>query len=227
MAESLTLAHTDMHTRFPVCAEPGNPQTICGYVNFKDIVSELRLSPDQPSLRGIMRAMPEVSDQLTIAMTLEKIIRDHVHISMVRDQKSQIVGIVTLEDILEELVGDILDEYDRAPSHISEGLVGWVMGGGVTLERMELATGVKLDRKSLPPECRTVHDWVSLHFTRPVRGGDIVRDSGLRVLVRKVRRQKVLEAQVARDESTMPRPTDATANRTAGMPISTPADVHR
>src|SRR5581483_175445 len=62
MAESLVLAHTEMHTRFPVCAEPGNPQTICGYVNFKDIVSELRLAPSQPSLRGIMRSILQLSD---------------------------------------------------------------------------------------------------------------------------------------------------------------------
>ncbi|HWA98919.1 MAG TPA: CNNM domain-containing protein, partial [Pirellulales bacterium] len=45
MAESLVIAHSEMHTRFPVCAEPGNLQSIVGYVNFKDIVSTLRLSP--------------------------------------------------------------------------------------------------------------------------------------------------------------------------------------
>ena len=110
MSQSLVVAHADMHTRFPVCTEPGNPQTICGYVNFKDIVSELRLSPDQPSLRGIMRFMPELSEQLSIASSLQRMIHEHVHIALVRDRGGKIVGMVTMEDILEELVGDIEDE---------------------------------------------------------------------------------------------------------------------
>jgi hypothetical protein len=48
---------------------------------------------------------------------------------------------------------------------------------------------------------RTLHDWITVHLDRPARGGDIVRAQGLRVLVRKLRRQRVLEAQVSRDES--------------------------
>ncbi|MEX0712194.1 MAG: CNNM domain-containing protein, partial [Pirellulales bacterium] len=94
MAESLVLAHADMHTRFPVCRQAGDPQTICGYVNFKDIVSELRLSPDQPSLRGIMRSMPDLSAELSIAASLQRMIREHVHISLVRDDQSRTVGMV-------------------------------------------------------------------------------------------------------------------------------------
>ena len=214
MAESLVLAHADMHTRFPVCAEPGNLQSICGYVNFKDIVSELRLVPNQPSLRGIMRAIPEVPHDMSIATTLQRMIREHVHISLVRGTDRSIVGMVTLEDILEELVGEIEDEYDRAPSHVAEGGAGWVMGGGVPLERLEQLAGISLDRQTLPPNCRTLHDWVRAHLNRPVRGGDIVRDNGLRVLVRKVRRQHVLEAQVARDEAA--RPGSLAAEQRAG-----------
>jgi putative hemolysin len=202
MAESLALAHTDMHTRFPVCEEPGDPQSICGYVNFKDIVSELRLVPEQPSLRGVMRAIPDLAHDLSIATSLQRMIRGHVHIAVVRDADRKILGLVTLEDILEELVGEIHDEYDRAPSHVSQGGAGWVMGGGVSLDRLEQLTGVFLDRAILPPDCRTLHDWVRLRFDRPVRGGDVLRDSGLRVVIRKVRRQQVLEAQVARDDAT-------------------------
>jgi putative hemolysin len=211
MSESLVLAHADMHTRFPVCGEPGNLQSICGYVNFKDIVSELRLSPNQPSLRGIMRAIPELSDDLSIATSLQRMIRSHVHIAIVRNDQRQIVGMVTLEDILEELVGEIHDEYDRAPGHVAESGLGWVMGGGISLDRLEQITGVLLDRQALPPDCRTLHDWVRVHLDRPVRGGDIIRNSGLRVLVRKVRRQQVLEAQVAKDESTPAQPLNGDA----------------
>jgi putative hemolysin len=201
MSESLVLAHTDMHTRFPVCAKAGDPQTICGYVNFKDIVSELRLAPDQPSLRGIMRSMPDLSDELSIAASLQRLIREHVHIAVVRNRKAEIVGMVTMEDILEELVGDIEDEYDRVPAHVAEVGAGWVMGGGVTLDRLEQVTGAQIDRSRLPGGVRTLHDWITAHMERPPRGGDIVRAQGLRVLVRKLRRQRVLEAQVSRDES--------------------------
>ncbi|HVA51118.1 MAG TPA: hemolysin family protein [Pirellulales bacterium] len=201
MSESLVLAHTDMHTRFPVCAKPGDPQTICGYVNFKDIVSELRLAPDQPSLRGIMRSMPDLSEELSIAACLQRMIREHVHIALVRNRAGEIVGMVTMEDILEELVGDIEDEYDRVPGHVAEVGVGWVMGGGITLDRLEQITGVQLDRSRLPGGCRTLHDWISAHLERLPRGGDIVRAQGLRVLVRKLRRQRVLEAQVSREDA--------------------------
>lgn len=199
MAESLVMAHTDMHTRFPVCAKPGDPQTICGYVNFKDIVSELRLAPDQPSLRGIMRSMPDLSDELSIASSLQRMIREHVHIALVRNRQGEIVGMVTMEDILEELVGDIEDEYDRVPGHVAEVGVGWVMGGGVNLDRLERIVGVSIDRPSMPPDCRTLHDWIVAHLGRPARGGDVVKADGLRVLVRKLRRQRVLEAQVSRE----------------------------
>ncbi|MBS0211171.1 MAG: HlyC/CorC family transporter [Planctomycetes bacterium] len=200
MAESLVIAHNEMHTRFPVCAEPGDLQTICGYVNFKDIVSELRLSPNQPSLRGIMRAIPSLPDDITIATALQRLTVGHVHIALVRNNDAEIVGLVTLEDILEELVGDIQDEYDRMPAHVIEAGAGWVMGGGTSLERLESATGVQIDRTTLPPDTRSLHDWVRGRLDRTVHGGDIVRADGLRVLVRKVRRQKVLEAQVSLDE---------------------------
>jgi putative hemolysin len=200
MADCLVYAHTDMHTRFPVCSRPGEKQSICGYVNFKDIVSELRLAPNQPSLRGIIRSMPDLDEGLAIAASLQRMIRDHVHIALVRNAEGRIVGMVTMEDILEELVGEIEDEYDRAPTHVSEGLAGWVMGGGVTLDRLEHLTGARLGSEGLPADCRTLHDLVVYKLGHLPHGGDIVHFAGLRVLVRKLRRQRVLEAQVARDE---------------------------
>lgn len=205
MAESLIIAHTDMHTRFPVCDQPGDKQSICGYVNFKDIVSELRIAPTDPSLRGIMRRIPDLSAEQTIAASLQDMIRTHVHIALVRDAQRQIVGLVTLEDILEELVGEIEDEYDRAPTHLAPSGLGWIMGGGVSLDRLEQTTGVFLAREQLPAGCRTLNEWLEFRLDRAPHGGDIVRSDGLRVLVRKVRRQNVLEAQVNRDDTP---PTD-------------------
>lgn len=200
MAESLVIAHTDMHTRFPVCEHSGDRQSICGYVNFKDIVSELRLSPDMPSLRGIVRSLHYLDADLTLSAGLESMIREHTHIALVRDKAKLVVGMLTLEDIMEELVGDILDEFDRAPTHFAYSGSGWVAGGGVPLERLEQAAGVKFERTAVPAEVRNINDLIRHIVGRPVRGGDIVRSSGLRFLVRKVRRQHVMETQVTRDD---------------------------
>ncbi len=221
MAESLVIAHTDMHTRFPVCEAAGDLQSICGYVNFKDVVSELRLVPDQPSLRGIVRSLPSLDSGLTLSVGLETMIREHVHIAIVRDAEKRIVGMMTMEDIIEELVGDIMDEFDRAPTHLAYSGSGWVAGGGVTLERIEQASGVKFDRAGRPSEVRTVNDLIRQLIGRPVRGGDIVRAAGLRFLVRKVRRQHVMEAQITRDESGR----SESSSEGAAAPIAAPQAV--
>src|SRR5207253_1931216 len=128
-----------------------------------------------------MRSILQLTNDLSIATSLQKMTREHTHIAVVRTSDGTIVGMVTLEDILEELVGDIQDEYDRAPTHVAESGAGWVMGGGVSLDRVEQLTGVFLDRHTLPPSSRTLHDWVRAHLGRAVHGGDIVRASGLRI----------------------------------------------
>ena len=226
MAESLLIAHTDMHTRFPVCEHAGDRQSICGYVNFKDIVSELRLSPDYPSLRGIVRSLPSIDAEITLSAGLEQMIREHTHIALVRDPSRQIVGMVSLEDIMEELVGDILDEFDRAPTHFAYSGSGWVAGGGVALERLEQASGVRFDRTKIPPDYRTIDDLIRGSVHRPVRGGDIIRNGGLRFLVRKVRRQHVLEVQITREDAGRALEPDHVATEpTDAAPLRRPTDL--
>lgn len=133
LADSLIAAHLDMHTRFPVAERVGDPQTIIDYVTFKDIVAHLRLAPHAPSLRAVLRPIPSLPDDLPIANCLERLLREHTHIALVRDAANQAVGMITLEDILEELVGDIQDEYDRLPTHAVPSGHAWVVGGGISL----------------------------------------------------------------------------------------------
>jgi putative hemolysin len=198
LADSLIAAHLDMHTRFPVTERSGDPHAIIGYVTFKDIVASLRLAPHGPSLRAVLRPLPSLPDDLPIANCLERLLREHTHIALVRDVADEIVGMITLEDILEELVGDIQDEYDRLPAHAVASGDAWVVGGGTSLARLKETAGIDLTGDLPADETRNLNQWVAGHLGRPVRGGDEIERGGIRVVVRKVRRHTVQEAQVSR-----------------------------
>jgi len=198
LAEALVVAHLDLHTRFPVTERPGDPQAIVGYANFKDIVACLRLASHNPSLRSVVRPIPAVGEKLPLSTCLEQMIREHTHIALVRDENGKVVGMITLEDVLEELVGEIQDEYDRMPAHVTPSGAAWVVGGGVPLARLAEATGIHLTSEGTSPPPRTLNEWAVARLGRPVRGGDVVREGDVSVTVRSVRRQQIHEAQVSR-----------------------------
>jgi putative hemolysin len=185
-----------MHTRFPVTSRSGEAQGIIGYVNFKDIVASLRLSRNDPSLRGILRPIISVQADTTIAECLERLIREHQHIAVVRDKSGTVLGMITLEDLLEELIGEIHDEFDRLPGHITPSGDGWVAGGGTTLTHLRDVTRLDLTVMDPPKPITTLNEWMLYKLGRPANGGDMVRDGKVTALVRKVRRNLVQEAQL-------------------------------
>jgi putative hemolysin len=106
---------------------------------------------------------------------------------------------ITLEDVLEELVGEIHDEYDRLPSHINRAGPGWILGGNASLERIQQETGIELGSTDEAP-IHTLNDWVVRQLGRPARSGDQIASGEARLLVRKVRRQLVQEAMLTREQ---------------------------
>lgn len=198
LVNSLIAAHMDMHTRYPVTEKAGDPQQIVGYVNFKDIVALMRLSHgEKPELRSVVREMPSIGVETPIAAGMERMIHEHAHIAIVRDAAGLVVGMITLEDILEEFVGDIQDEYDRLPAHVVASGGAWIAGGGVSLAKLQDALGLALPPGAAGDGTRTLNGLVTAELGRAPRGGDLVEVGGVRVFVRKIRRQMVLEAQVS------------------------------
>lgn len=130
--------------------------------------------------------------------------REHTHIALIRDAPGRVAGMISLEDIIEELVGEIEDEYDRLPANIIASGSSWVVGGGVSLDRLKATTGIDLKVDASAGGVLTLGDWVAVHLGREVRGGDVVERGSVRVLVRKVRRKKVQEAQVSRSGQSQP-----------------------
>lgn len=209
LGQCLIDAHMDMHTRFPVADDKKDPQTIRGYVTFKDIVSVMRINPTEPTIKGILRSIPRLEETIPISNALEKLLREHTHIALVVDAKNSITGLVTLEDIVEELLGDIQDEYDLLPIHVVRSGPGWLVGGGIALRRLKEVTGIDLEIPKHDAVLTTeVDELVTLHQANAVNlnswvcdqlghlpnGGDTLNYHGVRIMVRKVRRQRVLEA---------------------------------
>lgn len=195
LADALVNAHQGMHTRYPVTEKEGDPQRIIGYVNFKDIVVALRLSPREPSLRGLIRQLASFPEQLSVATCLETMMRERNHIALVRGASGQVVGMVTLEDIVEELVGEIHDEFDRMPAHLIPAGKGWIAGGFVSLVQLRQRTGIDLQPPSEKP-IYNLNDWIAEHLEHPPRGGDEIRTENYRIIVRKTRNILVQEAYV-------------------------------
>ena len=196
LMEALVKAHLDMHTRFPVCRIQDDPQSIEGYVNFKDIVYTLKANPSEPSLKAVTRSISKISAEASISQALEAMIQGKLHIALVVSGDGTILGMVTLEDILEELVGEIEDEFDYLPAHIQPCGSAWIMGGGLPMTRVFSAIGLKEDDKFKDSKVPTLNEWCLQKAHHPLEGGEIIESDNIRVVVRKFRRKKVSEALV-------------------------------
>jgi putative hemolysin len=193
LSENLIIAHMDLHTRFPVTVQRGDPQKIIGYVTFKDMVLLAKTHPGNPVIREIVRQISSLSENMTLSEALRRMTTEHQHLALVRGEGGRIVGMITQEDIFEELVGDIQDEFDRLPRHISPAGQQLVVGGGVTLGQLR----TQLNRVELGgdnPDTMTLNDWLNAGREDNLKGGDMVELDGIWAQVRKVRRRRITEA---------------------------------
>jgi CBS domain containing-hemolysin-like protein len=101
------------HTRVPVYED--NIDNIIGVVYAKDLLTEIGKDPADFKLRDKMRDVYFVPETKPVRVLLHEFQNQKLHIAVVLDEYGGMAGIVTLEDILEELVGEITDEYEETP----------------------------------------------------------------------------------------------------------------
>lgn len=97
------------YSRFPVYK--GNPDEIIGMINMKDLLS-LSVNRNLVLLQDIIYPAAVFSENKKVSELLKEFQKGHTHLGVVVDSKIKYLGIVTLEDLLEEIVGEIEDEYD-------------------------------------------------------------------------------------------------------------------
>src|SRR6184192_411740 len=96
------------HTRFPLCRD--NLDNTIGLIHIKDLL--LMMRDPHPDLMKIRRELLPVPEMMALENLLRLFLSKHAHVAIVVDEFGGTVGLVTLEDVLEELVGDIQDEFD-------------------------------------------------------------------------------------------------------------------
>jgi len=193
LPEAVIAAHIDCHTRFPVC-EDNDRNRVVGYINFKEMIYFMRTNPNDSSLKGIIRPVHFVLPDDSAADLMKVFVEQHVHIAIVRDSGGKTLGMVTLEDLVEELVGELQDEFDRLPRmfHTLSGGI-WMVGGGMPMA--ELSQRLQLP---LPASQETLSAWLSSRLGRIPKPGDIYREATAEFVVRRVRRGKAFEVAVNR-----------------------------
>lgn len=194
LTEALLRAHMDLHTRFPVTAAEGEPENIKGYVNFKDIVTALKMGSQSGTVASIARPIEKLPCGMTASKALEKMTEGNIHMAVVTGDGERVLGLLTLEDIIHQLTGEISDEYDRLPAHLYPSGEGLIAGGASKIKdifrRLRLTT---------PPENDILAFWVERKLGRPPRGSELLKIEGLTILVRKTRRHKLLEAYISKE----------------------------
>ncbi|WP_210492821.1 hemolysin family protein [Patulibacter sp. SYSU D01012] len=115
--EAAQLAVETGVTRMPVCPEDTGLDGAAGIVHAKDLLGAMLRDP-RPALADLTRPVVRVGDAAFVSSALREMRRARQHLAIAIDEHGTAVGIVTVEDVLEELVGEIEDEFDRTEERL-------------------------------------------------------------------------------------------------------------
>ena len=178
------------YSRLPVYE--GSIDNIIGVVHNKDFFRDV--ASGSAALRDVTKPAMFVSENIPIAKLLRLLQKHKAHMAVVTDEYGGTIGIVTMEDILEELVGEIWDEHDEVVEpvrRVDENT--WRVDGGEGLHRVEELFGLNEDSQA-----STVAGWTMERLGRIPQEGDSFTQDGLTVTVTRTDERRVLEVEVRR-----------------------------
>lgn len=193
---AIALIQREGHSRFPVYRE--NLDDILGFIHIKDVFATVR-TPERFSVEKVLRPLLFVVPQVPVLDLLLQMRERRTHMALVVDEYGGIDGLVTIEDLVEAIVGDISDEHDveEAPQ-ITERPDGTLdLDGRTPVEAFEARLGPVLTEEERGQDIDTVAGLVfTLAGRVPARGELVSHPSGLEFRVlesdpRRIRRLRV------------------------------------
>lgn len=174
LMEAVAVAVQSRHTRYPVYAD--NLDHIVGILHVKELYRELRENPESPSLHRAYRKPVFVPEQMTVEDLLMEFRRNKSQIAVAIDEYGGTSGIVSLEDVLEEIFGEVQDEFDEEEPEVRLVEPGRaLLAGTARLDTIYEQLEMDLQR----PDVDTVGGLVQAELGRLARAGDEISSGGV------------------------------------------------
>jgi CBS domain containing-hemolysin-like protein len=168
IVECLDLAEKTRYSRFPLCQEGELDKTL-GVIHIKDLYAMRLKARTGADLLAAARKLIYVPETCRLEKLLQLFLERKLHLAIVVDEYGGTVGMVTLENILEELVGQIQDEFDQEkPLLVQTGEASWEADGALPLHELEELVGTPLHKEGIS----TVSGWVTHRLGGFPRQGD-------------------------------------------------------
>lgn len=189
--ENLERAQSSRHTRFPLCE--GHLDNSIGLVHIKDLLTLLR--EEQPDLNKIKRELLPVPEMMSLEKLLTFFLNKHAHLALVVDEFGGTVGVVTLDNVLEELVGDIQDEFDTENAEFKRvNQDEFLVEGTLGLYELKDLIGLELENEDVS----TIGGYVTHLLGHLPKQGEAVRIDEYIVTVTKADSRRVIQLHFKR-----------------------------
>ena len=197
MAEFRALFAEEEYSRIPVFKE--NLDNIVGFVFAKDLVTLDGVPGESKIVARLLRPAHIVPEGTRVADLLSQLRLRHLQSAIVVDEYGGTVGLVTIEDLLEEIVGEIRDEYDGDESEpiLDEGNGAFLFLGNVSVVDLVERLGVLVEREGF----ETVGGYLLTRLGRVPRVGETVAVDELTVEVLEAERRRVQRVRVRRRDT--------------------------
>jgi len=192
LVEVAKLVEASGHSRLPVFE--GTDDQIIGIVHAKDVLSALAAGESDKPLADIVRPALFVPESKPLHDLLREMRQHKTQLAVVQDEFGGTAGIVTVEDLVEEVVGEIVDEYDVEDLHVHADGDGWTVKGKLHLDDLNDVIGSDLASE----EFDTVGGYVFGLFGRQPAVGEEIDDSGFRFRVAESDGRRILALHIVK-----------------------------